>query len=98
MPDLSGDPAFTDRVFVHDLVMPVRVGRLRHEHAAAQRVRFDVDVLIARAMRATHDMRDVFSYDVITDGIRLLIDSGHVALVERWRNGLRRCCSPTRAW
>ena len=26
VPDLSGDPAFTDRVFVHDLVLPVRVG------------------------------------------------------------------------
>lgn len=82
VPDLSGDPAFTDRVFVHDLVLPVRVGAYAHEHAAPQRVRFDVDVLIARAMRATHDMRDVFSYDVISDGIRLLIDSGHVALVE----------------
>jgi dihydroneopterin aldolase len=27
-------------------------------------------------------MRDVFSYDLITDGIRMLIASGHVALVE----------------
>jgi dihydroneopterin aldolase len=27
-------------------------------------------------------MRDVFSYDLITDGIRLLTGSGHVGLVE----------------
>jgi dihydroneopterin aldolase len=82
VPDLTGDPALMDRVFVHDLVLPVHVGAYAYEHAAPQRVRFDVDVLIARAPRPTHDMRDVFSYDLISDGIRLLTDAGHVALIE----------------
>ena len=82
VPDLNADPSLADRVFVHDLVLPVRVGAYAYEHAAPQRVRFDVDVLIARNMRQTYDMRDVFSYDVISDGIRLLAESGHVPLVE----------------
>ena len=69
-------------MFVHDLVLPVRIGAYAHERAAPQRVRFNVDVAIARAAHLSADMRDVFSYDVISDGIRLLIDTGHVALVE----------------
>jgi (5-formylfuran-3-yl)methyl phosphate synthase len=82
VPDPSGDPALMDRVFVHDLVLPVHIGAYAYERSAPQRVRFDVDVLIARAAGPTHDMRDVFSYDLISDGIRLLVDGGHVALVE----------------
>ena len=82
VPDLTGDPALMDRVFVRDLVLPVHMGAYAHERRAAQRVRFDVDAMIGRAPQPTHDMRDVFSYDVISDGIRLLVDSGHVPLVE----------------
>jgi (5-formylfuran-3-yl)methyl phosphate synthase len=76
------DVAATDLVFVHDLVLPVRIGAYSSERTAPQRVRFDVDVLIRRSPHLAEDMRDVFSYDIISDGIRLLIDAGHVALVE----------------
>jgi dihydroneopterin aldolase len=76
------DPAITDRVFVHDLVLPVRIGAYARERIAPQRVRFAVEVTIARAARPSHDMRDVFSYDIISDGIRMLVDAGHIALVE----------------
>ena len=82
VPDPDADLANTDLVFVHDLVLPVRIGAYSSERAAPQRVRFDVDVMITRAAHAVEDMRDVFSYDIISDGIRLLIDAGHIALVE----------------
>ncbi len=82
VPDPDASAVATDLVFVHDLVLPVRIGAYAHERAAPQRVRFNVDVAIARAAHLSADMRDVFSYDVISDGIRLLIDTGHVALVE----------------
>ncbi len=81
-PDPNGDPALYDKVFVHDLVLPVRIGVYAREHDAPQNVRFAVEATIARAARPTQDLRDVFSYDIITDGIRLLIDAGHVGLVE----------------
>ncbi|HEX4260684.1 MAG TPA: (5-formylfuran-3-yl)methyl phosphate synthase [Acetobacteraceae bacterium] len=81
-PDPNGDPSVTDRVFVRDLVLPVRIGAYARERAAPQRVRFTIDVLVWRATHASFDMRDVFSYDVITDGIRLLVDAGHLPLVE----------------
>lgn len=80
--DPNGDPELHDRVFVHELVLPVRIGAYAKEHAAPQRVRFDVDAVVARTARPTQDMRDVFSYDIISDGIRMLIDTGHVALAE----------------
>ena len=80
--DAALDPALTDRIFVQDLVLPVRIGAYAREHEAAQRVRFGVEALVVRAARPTQDMRDVFSYDIISDGIRMLVDAGHVALVE----------------
>lgn len=75
-------PAATDLVFVHDLVLLVHIGAYTSERGAPQRVRFDVDVMITRSARPAEDMRDIFSYDIISDGIRLLTDAGHIALVE----------------
>ncbi len=80
--DLAADPALTDRVFVRDLVLPVRIGAYAHERGAPQRVRFGVEATVLRPAQPTEDMRDVFSYDVITDGIRMLVESGHVMLTE----------------
>ncbi len=71
-----------DRIFVRDLVLPVRVGAYAHEHEKPQNVRFDVEVSVTRPLHAVGDMRDVLSYDVITDGIRILATKEHVALVE----------------
>lgn len=81
-PRAESDLAVYDRVFVRDLVLPVSIGAYARERKAPQRVRFDVEVLVARGGHVTQDMRDVFSYDVISDGIRLLIGEGHIALVE----------------
>jgi len=72
----------TDRVFVRDFVLPVRIGAYAHEHEKAQRIRFDIDVAVLRLGRAATDMRDVFSYDVITDGIRMIVAREHIGLIE----------------
>jgi dihydroneopterin aldolase len=71
-----------DRVFVDDLVLPVFIGAYARERDAPQAVRFSVSAYVVRTGRAAEDMRDVFSYDLITDGIRMLTGSGHVDLVE----------------
>ena len=77
-----GDLAQTDRIFVHDLTLPVRIGAYAREHGAPQPVRFSVDAWVASPARPAQDLRDVVSYDLIADGIRLLVDTGHVELVE----------------
>lgn len=78
-PDKS---APTDRIFVHDFVLPVRIGAYAHEREKPQRVRFNIDVAVFRPGHAVEDMRDVFSYDVITDGIRVVVAREHFALIE----------------
>lgn len=71
-----------DRVFVHDLILPVSIGAYDFERGTTQRVRFCVDIDIRRSAYHAEDMRDVFSYDVVIDAIRLLLSRGHVDLVE----------------
>jgi FolB domain-containing protein len=72
----------TDCIFVHDFVLPVRIGTYARERDKPQNVRFNVDVKVLRASHAPEDMRDVFSYDVITDSIRMIVAQEHIALVE----------------
>ncbi len=71
-----------DRLIVYDFVVPVRIGMYNKERAAAQDVRFNVVAEIGRAAQPASDMRDVLSYDIITDGIRLIAASGHIPLAE----------------
>lgn len=77
-----GADAPVDRVFVDDFIVPVFIGAYAREHDAPQRVAFAVDAWVLRSGRTAEDMRDVFSYDLITDGIRMLVETGHFALVE----------------
>jgi dihydroneopterin aldolase len=86
-PDAESDIAAADRVFLRGLVLDVRIGAYAHEHARPQRVRFDVTVAVARPreggrLRPLSDLGDIYSYDIISDGIRLLVAEGHVDLVE----------------
>jgi FolB domain-containing protein len=74
--------AATDRVFVRDFVLPVRIGAYAREYEKPQQIRFDIDVAVGRLGRAATDMRDVFSYDVITDGIRMIVAREHIPLIE----------------
>lgn len=76
------DEAETDRVFVRDFVLPVRIGAYAQERDKLQNVRFSVDANVLRADHAAEDIRDIFSYDLITDSIRVIVAQEHIALVE----------------
>jgi dihydroneopterin aldolase len=76
------DGIATDRVLLHDFVLPVRIGAYANEHGAPQDVCVNVDADITRAVQPAQDMRDVLSYDIIRDGIRVIAAEGHIALVE----------------
>jgi (5-formylfuran-3-yl)methyl phosphate synthase len=77
----GGEPA-TDRIFVRDFVLPARIGAYARERAKPQNVRFNIDVRVRRSGHSAEDMRDVFSYDVITDGIRIIVAQEHIAFLE----------------
>ncbi|WP_395665455.1 (5-formylfuran-3-yl)methyl phosphate synthase [Methylocella sp.] len=76
------EAAETDLIFVRDLVMPCFIGAYEFEREKKQDVRFNVDVDVARARLHSDDMRDVFSYDLVTDAIRIITGRGHIELVE----------------
>ena len=84
----NGHPAATqsgttvDRIFVRDFVVETSIGAYRAEHRGDQRVRFDVEVDVARVPVPPRDMRDVFSYDIVIETIRVLARRGHVLFVE----------------
>lgn len=72
----------TDKIFVRDFVLPVEIGAYSFEHGHTQKVRFDVTADVLRVTNTPEDMRHVFSYDVIMDGIRTIVAHGHVQLSE----------------
>jgi dihydroneopterin aldolase len=72
----------TDRIFVREFVLPIRIGAYAHEREKPQKVRFDVEVNVTRLDRTAQDIRDVFSYDLITDAIRMIVAQEHIPLVE----------------
>ena len=76
------DDAETDRVFVRDFVLPIRIGAYAHERDKVQNVRFSVEANVLRPDHAAEDIRDVFSYDLITDAIRMITAQEHISLVE----------------
>jgi dihydroneopterin aldolase len=80
--DLRDGASRTDRIFVRDFVLPISIGAYRNELNVRQRVRFNVDVFVQRGTHVAADMRDVLSYDVITDSIRRIVAEGHIDLVE----------------
>ena len=76
------DDAETDRIFVRDFVLPVCIGAYAHERGKSQKVKFNVEVNTLGPDHAAEDIRDVFSYDLITDSIRMVVAQEHIALVE----------------
>ncbi len=72
----------TDTIFVHDFVLEIMIGIFPHEYLKPQRVRFNVDVLIARIDHIPADVHDIVSYDHITDGITDIVAKGHILFVE----------------
>ncbi|AQS41740.1 MAG: Dihydroneopterin aldolase [Candidatus Tokpelaia hoelldobleri] len=71
----------TDRILVRNFILPVEIGAYAEEHGHTQRVCFNVAVDVAR-VTTNPDMRHIFSYDLILDGIRMLVSLGHIDLVE----------------
>jgi FolB domain-containing protein len=76
------DDAATDHIFVRDFVLPARVGAYARERERPQNVRFNVDVKVRHTDHPIESMRDVFSYDVITDGIRIIVTQEHIVFLE----------------
>jgi dihydroneopterin aldolase len=71
------------RMFIRDLVLMASIGVYAHEHTAAQRIRVNIDLMVRETPGPLTDrLDDVVSYDTLAQGIRAIVASGHVNLVE----------------
>jgi dihydroneopterin aldolase len=71
-----------ERIFVRDLVLPVRIGAYSDERTAPQKVRFNVSVDLEPGAAEPTGMGQVLSYDLITDGIAAIVAEGHIDFAE----------------
>lgn len=80
-------------VFVRDLVLLCSIGVHRHEHAAMQRVRINLDLAVRdEGADLGDDLANVVCYEQITDGIRALVSRGHIRLVETMAEAIAAMC------
>jgi dihydroneopterin aldolase len=79
-------------VFVRDLVLDCRIGVHRHEHLAAQRVRINLDLAVRDDRDLRDDLANVVCYERITDGVREIVASRHIRLVETLAEEIAAMC------
>jgi 7,8-dihydroneopterin aldolase/epimerase/oxygenase len=72
------------RVFVRDLVLDAEIGVREREQGRRQRVRFNVDlwVRLPQGGPQRDQIDEVLSYSDVVQGIRDIVASGHIRLVE----------------
>jgi dihydroneopterin aldolase len=70
------------RVFVRDLVLDAEIGVHAHEKNRRQRIRLNVDVLAEEDVAHDDQLENVVCYEDIVNGIKAILDDGHVNLVE----------------
>ncbi len=96
------------RMFIRDLVLEASVGVFPHEHQALQRIRINVDLgvvdegartagaggapALSRGAVGPDQLSRVVDYGAIAGGIRAIVASGHVRLVETLAERIAERC------
>jgi dihydroneopterin aldolase len=81
------------RVFVHDLMLPCRIGVHQHEQGAHQRVRINLDLAVEQAdAEQSDDIHRVVCYEELVWGVRRIVESEHIHLVETLAERIARMC------
>jgi dihydroneopterin aldolase len=81
--DLADAAQSVRHVFIRDLVLDCLIGVHKHEQDKPQRVRINLDLAVLEGAAAQSDrLQDVVCYEDMATGIRNLVASDHVNLVE----------------
>ncbi len=92
MADLSGGGRLY-HILVRDLLLKCSIGIHEHERLAPQRVRINVDMaVIEHSGAVADDITQVVSYEDIISGIKRLVESGHINLVETLADRIAALC------
>jgi dihydroneopterin aldolase len=79
-------------IFLRDMVLLCCIGVHRHEHAAPQRVRINLDLAVRDDRELGDDLDNVVCYEQVADDIRQLVESRHIKLVETLAEKIAGVC------
>lgn len=80
-------------VFIRNLMVPCSIGIHRHERAAEQRVRINLDLAVIEDDRPIDDdIRNVINYEDLARGVERICNRGHVNLVETLAENIAAMC------
>jgi 7,8-dihydroneopterin aldolase/epimerase/oxygenase len=80
-------------ILVRDLVLKCSIGIHAHELLAPQRVRINVDMtVLEQAGPLCDDIANVVSYEDVIEGIKTMLASGHINLVETLAEKIAELC------
>lgn len=91
-PSIANARAGLRHVFLRDMVLGARVGIYAHEHAAAQRIRVNVDLGVDEGDGGGDELSRVVDYERVADTVRRLVAEGHVKLVETLAERIAEAC------
>lgn len=80
-------------VFVRNLVLEGSIGVHEHEKGSVQRLRINVDLSVVEdEMPAQDKLGEVVCYEKVVDGVRTIVASGHINLVETMGERIAQLC------
>lgn len=79
-------------VFLRDMMLAASIGIYAHEHAAAQRIRVNVDLGVEEGDSRADELSRVVDYERVADTVRGLVAEGHVKLVETLAERIAQAC------
>jgi len=91
--DLADAAQSVRHVFIRDLVLDCLIGVHKHEQNKPQRVRINLDMAVSEETSTHSDrLQDVVCYEDVAGGIRDLVASDHVNLVETLAENIAEIC------
>jgi dihydroneopterin aldolase len=79
-------------VFIRDLVLSCRIGVHHREHTERQRIRVNIDLAVRDDRDLDDDIANVVCYEKITLGVRGIVASRHIKLVETVAEDIAAMC------
>lgn len=80
-------------VFIRDMILSGSIGIHRHEKAARQRVRINLDLAVDEGDQPIDDdINNVICYERLAEGIGDIVGRGHVNLVETLAENIAVLC------